>query len=250
MSLCNDVAITAFLGNELKAVPEASRGALLDLGCGTQPYRHLYEHRFRQIVTGDHTVRSKIDVQLDIHDLPFEDEAFDAVILAEVIEHVSDPLKALLEVQRVLKKNGLLFLTWPLIHPLHELPNDYARYTEFGMNRLLKISGFQLETLTRRGDLIAVGIAMMEQCIFNLLEALSRIPGVGRVLFGWTAPLGREIAVQFWRTYLASVGRSTWFNPRVAGDRLKGPLAHLGLWTMGYCSRGRKIRSEERCASL
>jgi len=247
MSLCNDVAISVFLAKELSEVPDGSRGALLDLGCGTQPYRPLYQHRFRQTVTGDHTVRSRVDVQLDIHDLPFADEAFDAVILSEVIEHVTDPLRGLLEIQRVLKRDGLIFLTWPFIYPLHELPNDYVRYTEFGMNRLLAKSGFQLETLTRRGDFIAVGLAMAEQCLFNLLEALGRIPVVGRAIFRWTKPIGRGIALGFWRVYLASFGTSSWTNPRSAGDGLKGPLAHLGQWTMGYCSRGRKIRNEGQC---
>src|SRR5574339_822128 len=152
MSLCNDVAITLFLEKELKVVPDAARGTLLDLGCGAQPYRPLYRRYFRRTVTGDHMVRSKIDAQLDILALPFDDNAFDAVILSEVIEHVADPMRALSEIQRVLKKGGLLFLTWPFIHPLHELPYDYARYTEFGMHQLLRKSGFRLETLTRRGD--------------------------------------------------------------------------------------------------
>jgi SAM-dependent methyltransferase len=247
MSLCNDVAITFFLEKELKAVPETARGALLDLGCGAQPYRRLYQHYFRQTVTGDHTVRSKIDAQLDIHALPFEDEAFDAVILSEVIEHVVNPMQALLEIQRVLKKGGLLFLTWPFMHPLHELPHDYARYTEFGMNHLLQKSGFQLETLTRRGDFITLGLAMIEQCLFNLLEALIRLPVAGR-LFGWMKPIAQRIALRFWRIYLTMFGKSEWLHPEGAGDRLKGPLDHLGLWTMGYCSRGRKIWSERPCA--
>ena len=43
----------------------------------------------------------------DIHDLPFENEAFDYVISDQVLEHVENPLLAFKEASRVLKRGGL-----------------------------------------------------------------------------------------------------------------------------------------------
>jgi SAM-dependent methyltransferase len=45
--------------------------------------------------------------------LPYADERFDAVASMDVIEHVTDPLGWVREALRVLKPNGLLFLTTP-----------------------------------------------------------------------------------------------------------------------------------------
>jgi SAM-dependent methyltransferase len=45
--------------------------------------------------------------------LPFKDESFDCVFFGEVIEHLIDPDKALIEVSRVLRKGGTLILTTP-----------------------------------------------------------------------------------------------------------------------------------------
>ncbi|MCC7551504.1 MAG: methyltransferase domain-containing protein [Methanobacterium sp.] len=42
----------------------------------------------------------------DIMDLPFEDETFDHVFICFVLEHLSDPVKALKSLKRVLKKGG------------------------------------------------------------------------------------------------------------------------------------------------
>jgi len=42
----------------------------------------------------------------DAHKLRFKDERFDAVFSLEVLEHVHDPFRVLLEVKRVLKKGG------------------------------------------------------------------------------------------------------------------------------------------------
>ncbi|MBI2641446.1 class I SAM-dependent methyltransferase, partial [Candidatus Roizmanbacteria bacterium] len=48
-----------------------------------------------------------------IYRLPYPNEYFDCVICSEVLEHLNDDNKALLEIKRVLKKNGLLFVTVP-----------------------------------------------------------------------------------------------------------------------------------------
>lgn len=49
-------------------------------------------------------------VTASAEELPFEDCSFDAVWSITVLEHIPDPNKALLEMRRVLKDNGLLFL--------------------------------------------------------------------------------------------------------------------------------------------
>ena len=47
----------------------------------------------------------------DAQRLPFKNKTFDYVILSEVIEHIPDDRMALMEISRVLKKDGLLVLT-------------------------------------------------------------------------------------------------------------------------------------------
>lgn len=45
--------------------------------------------------------------------LPFESENFDIVLFLEVVEHTSNPKMVLNEINRVLKKDGLLILSFP-----------------------------------------------------------------------------------------------------------------------------------------
>ncbi|MFH1798708.1 MAG: class I SAM-dependent methyltransferase [Candidatus Omnitrophota bacterium] len=45
----------------------------------------------------------------------FEDRAFDIITMWDVLEHVSDPMATLIEVNRILKPGGLLFINYPCI---------------------------------------------------------------------------------------------------------------------------------------
>ncbi len=46
----------------------------------------------------------------DVMSLPYEDQSFDVVMAAHVLEHLPDPLRALAEMVRVLKPSGMVFL--------------------------------------------------------------------------------------------------------------------------------------------
>ena len=46
--------------------------------------------------------------QADLYNLPFEDETFDGVVVCFVLEHLHNPIQALRELKRVLKKGGTM----------------------------------------------------------------------------------------------------------------------------------------------
>ncbi|MCM2325890.1 MAG: class I SAM-dependent methyltransferase, partial [Candidatus Woesearchaeota archaeon] len=49
----------------------------------------------------------------DLTKMSFKDETFDCVTCSEVLEHIYEYRKVLKELKRVLKKNGLLIITFP-----------------------------------------------------------------------------------------------------------------------------------------
>jgi len=79
-----------------------------------------------------------IDSHYDIHDLKFEDQAFDVVVCNAVLEHIEDPIKAISELHRVLKKGGLIWVEVPFNQPYHEAPGDYWRVTVPGIRIWMK----------------------------------------------------------------------------------------------------------------
>ena len=53
------------------------------------------------------------DVKADICDLPFEDNTYDVILCNHVLEHIPDDTKAMKELYRVLKPNGMAILQIP-----------------------------------------------------------------------------------------------------------------------------------------
>ena len=49
----------------------------------------------------------------DLTDIPWEDQYFDVITLIEVIEHLPEPEKAIMELSRILKQGGRLIVLFP-----------------------------------------------------------------------------------------------------------------------------------------
>src|SRR5262249_54035732 len=65
-------------------------------------------------------------VQADATALPFPDGAVDAVLILDVVEHLSDAESVLAEVRRVLKPGGALIVSVPHRGPLSALDSNNA----------------------------------------------------------------------------------------------------------------------------
>ncbi len=59
-------------------------------------------------------------IKMDIHNMPFEDNSFDAILCNHVLEHVQDDKKAIKEINRVMKKDGFSILQVPFYYPIPE----------------------------------------------------------------------------------------------------------------------------------
>ena len=131
------------LRQELTKRVHYARGWLLDLGCGPQPYRDMFNNVDRYIGV-DLPPNSQADVYGDAMALPVQDGVFHTVLCNQVLEHVPEPSKLMAEVARVLRPGGVVLLTTPQTWGLHLEPHDFYRYTEYGLRYLAEKSGLEV----------------------------------------------------------------------------------------------------------
>lgn len=131
----------------------AESGRVLDVGSASQWPRGLLGAG-AEYVALDHPgtgYAGRPAVYGDAHALPFPDATFDAVLVFDVLEHLQDPERALAGMRRVLRPGGRLILGVPFIYPQHDLPHDYARWSEAGLRALAARAGFESADLVARG---------------------------------------------------------------------------------------------------
>lgn len=155
----------AWLESQLSAIPAGSK--ILDAGAGELRNKRFCSHL--QYVSqdfgqydglGDQRGLQKgkweysgLDIISDIIAIPVPDESFDAVLCSEVFEHLPNPILAVRELSRVLRKGGILLLTAPVSCLTHQAPyyfyNGFSRYF---YERFLTEAGFQIEELSFNGN--------------------------------------------------------------------------------------------------
>ncbi|MDZ4825658.1 MAG: class I SAM-dependent methyltransferase [Actinomycetota bacterium] len=150
---------------------------LLDLGAGGG--RHAFEamKRGARVVALDYSAADLKDVAAvagamfetgeatldewsgvvngDALDLPFPAASFDRVIVSEVLEHIWDDERALVEISRVLRPGGRLATTvptrwpervsWAINYRYHDTPGGHVRiYRRHELERKIERAGFFL----------------------------------------------------------------------------------------------------------
>ncbi len=76
---------------------------------------------------------SNLDAVGNLLRMPIKDSCVDAVVCIWVLEHIAEPVQFLSEINRILKKNGKLFLSVPQGYGEHQMPHDYFRFSSPGL---------------------------------------------------------------------------------------------------------------------
>jgi SAM-dependent methyltransferase len=144
----------------------------LDAGCGSQRYRSYCSHLIYKAqdfgkyktdnkkMLGQEGMGGKygyeygeLDYVGDIWSIQEQDEKFDVILCAEVLEHIPFPNETIREFSRLLKRNGRLILTAPSNCLRHMDP--YFFYTGFSdrwYEKFLEENGFSVKKIEPIGD--------------------------------------------------------------------------------------------------
>ncbi len=108
------------------------------------------------------------DIVADAAHMPLAEEGIDTVVCLETLEHVSDPPQVMRELSRVLHPGGVLLLSVPFLYRIHSAPDDFLRFTEYQVQRMIKDTGLELLHLERVGLLFTVLCDMIKQAISEI----------------------------------------------------------------------------------
>jgi SAM-dependent methyltransferase len=138
-----------------------------------------------------------VDVVGDVYQLPFGDNEFDIVLCMVVLEHLEEPSRAIVEMRRVLKPGGKILVSVPFLFPIHDSPNDFWRFTKYGLKVLFKDWDIvELSAETNFNETFAVLLQrvgyqtefrinkLMKVFIFGLAWFVARMPRMVKTIYG------------------------------------------------------------------
>lgn len=149
----------------LQSIPKGE--TLLDAGAGEQQYREFCKHLsyksqdFCEYMPTEEKEGlqekkwdySGIDIISDINNMPLESNSIDNVLCSEVLEHVFNPLEALMELKRVLKDGGRMIITVPFCSLTHFYPHFYqSGFGDQFFYRFAEEQGFVVERIDANGN--------------------------------------------------------------------------------------------------
>lgn len=109
--------------------------------------------------------------------LQVQSNTADLLMIPNLVHHVANQSELFTEAFRVTKPGGRLFVFEPILRELHQEPDDFLRYTPYGMIQSLETVGFKfLEKKTTGGPFTAIAYC------WN--QALQYLPDEERV--GWS----------------------------------------------------------------
>lgn len=84
---------------------------------------------------------------------------YDIAFCLEVSEYLWNPVQSIRNIATLLKKGGILYMSFHFITPIHgPINEDYLRYTRWGVEKLMKEAGFEIQEMvirdTKEGNLL------------------------------------------------------------------------------------------------
>lgn len=129
----------------LDLVGDADHKTMLDCGCGTGRFANLLAQRGARVVgmdiSGNMIKIAKKKTPLaefiigDVFNMPFKEKEFDLLVCSQLLTHLHQYKKPLLEMKRVINRNGTIIIDirnilWPF-RPLQILKQTIIRNSEY-----------------------------------------------------------------------------------------------------------------------
>lgn len=152
---------------------------ILDIGSGDSNAYKILE-RNNQVFRLDYPLTNQRysflpDIFGDACNLPIASNSQDAVLMFEVIEHIDRPDKVALEIHRVLKDKGILYISMPFLYPIHDAPHDYQRFTVYGLRSFLNRYDFEIIEEKQHGNSFLVVMQLFNLALLELVVQLLKI---------------------------------------------------------------------------
>ncbi len=124
----------------------AGDAVIVDVGAGIGYFSGLFSGR--NYFTVDLYPYPGVDLVCDLtRQVPFRPGSLDAILMMNVLEHLSDAAGVMRSLSGLLKPGGVMIATVPFLVKIHQAPYDFARYTHYLLEKMGRDAGLAVDTV-------------------------------------------------------------------------------------------------------
>jgi SAM-dependent methyltransferase len=127
-------------GGDSLFAPLFSQGRFISVDCHLQSTAERSGYQ-KSWLEDSRCIHIPADMEASITQVPLPSESADIVLVPNVVHHVKDQEGMFAEIARLLKPGGKGYIFEALLRELHQIPDDYVRYTPWGFQTVLEKHG-------------------------------------------------------------------------------------------------------------
>ncbi len=162
------------------------KGKVLDIGGRDRGYFIKPRDKVEEWIFADINKNHYPDIVLDVANMiQIKSNSIDVVNAIELFEHVENIEKGLDECYRILKDDGIIFISIPFLYQIHADPFDYQRWTATKWKIELEKRGFKIEKIIIMGKYFS----HLSEILKDLLKSIDRKYRGGFLLLRFFNPI-------------------------------------------------------------
>lgn len=107
---------------------------ILEIGAGKNSVKSLFD-KSNNFIVSDKNPQIPGFLKIDVNKMKFKNR-FNLIVCINVLDDIFDYQKAVDNIFVAMKKNGVCYIVVNGFYPLHDLPNDYWRFTENSLKKI------------------------------------------------------------------------------------------------------------------
>ena len=132
---------TSLYGNVSLFAPYFNKCEFISVDCSNKilKKRGFYNKKF---LKNKKILKQRSDFFFNYRNIKLNNKIADYVLIPNLMHHVDDVDILLKNTLKLLKSNGVIYIFEPLIRELHQIPEDYGRFTPYILKKKLNKIGF------------------------------------------------------------------------------------------------------------
>ncbi len=160
-------------GNLSVWAPLFQENNVTSIDCSTEKIKKRGSYN-QKYVESSKIIRWPTSYFSDYKKIKMKKNSLDLIIIPNLLHHISDHKILFTKCFRYLKRGGTLYTFEPILRELHQAPEDYLRFTPYGLKSLIEKEGFKIKKIKKSGGPFSAIVYCWDQALQYLPLSLRK----------------------------------------------------------------------------